>query len=251
MSQAGEGVGDPAEPALVRRPGRPHHRRVQPDPGHRGKGDLARTLRARALQVRATQARTTQVRHGQVDYPVPSPEANVDRLAGPGRDPQRPGGQVRGAERHDGQRDPGPGQGLRAGPHGAVPAHREHQRRPGGHRPAGQAQAGVGWARFGEHWFPAGRPRRGPAAAQEPVRVADQRPVDHERHRRHGPLSPASRSGALPDRCARTPSKARRGCHAGVRVAFGCLRVGACDPQAPFYGAGDARTPSGRATGRG
>ena len=220
MSQAGEGVGDPAEPALVRRPGRPYHRRVQPDPGHRGKGDPAptaratqaralraratqvRALRARATQVRALRARATQVRQGQVDHPVPSPEAGVDRLAGPGRDPQRPGGQVRGAERHDGQRDPGPGQGLRAGPHGAVPAHREHQRHPGGHRPAGQAQAGIGRARLGEHWFPAGRPRRGPAAAQEPARVADQRPVDHERHRRHGPLSPASRSGALPDRCA-------------------------------------------------
>ena len=199
MGQAGHGVRDPAEPAFVRAARRLHHGRVQPEAGHGGEADPVVVA---------------QVRQGQVDHAVPTAQARVDRRAGPGRNPQRPRGQVRGAERDDGQRDAGPGHGLRAGPDGAVTPRREHQCGPRRNRLAGQSQATVGRAGLGEHRIPARRLSRVQTAPPEPAQVADERPVDHERHGRHGPLC----SGTAPRSRARPrPGSPRAGRHRARR----------------------------------
>jgi hypothetical protein len=78
----------------------------------------------------------------------------------PGWDPQRAGSQVGRAARHDGQRHPGAGQRVRAGPDGAVATGRDDQAGSGSERVPGQAQAVITGAGLGEDWFPARRTGR-------------------------------------------------------------------------------------------
>ncbi|MBV9204141.1 MAG: diaminopimelate epimerase [Actinobacteria bacterium] len=187
VRHAGRRVRHPSQPGLGLRSGRADHRGVEADPGHRGEPDPARARPGRARPARARPGRALpgRVRQGQVDPVVPAVEARVDRWAGPGGHAEGSRGQVRRAERHDGQRDAGARQCLGAGPHGAVTPGREHQGRPG-HLGRGRRQAVGRLAGPAEPRFPAALGRRLPAPPHEPRRVAQQRPVDHERGHGHG-----------------------------------------------------------------
>ena len=98
-------------------------RGVEPDPGHGGEQHPAGL--------------------GQVDLAVLPAEPGREGGVQPGRYPQRPGGQVGRAARHDGQRHARAGQHVGAGAHGAVAARRDDQAGPGRERVPGQSQAVV------------------------------------------------------------------------------------------------------------
>ena len=168
----GRRVGGPAEPPLEPLARRRHHGGVQADAGHGGEPGPARAFHHAARSIA---------------WSRPPKPASTARPPWDGH-AQRPRGQVRGAQRHDGQRHAGAGQRLGAGPDRAVAARREHQARPGGHRAAGQGQAVLRPASRPEPRVPAAIGRRGPAAQQEPPRIAEQRPVDHERDQGHAPI---------------------------------------------------------------
>ena len=161
----GRGVSQPAGRSLQPCRGRAHHRGVQSDARHRGKGDA--------------------VGDRQVDPPLLRAEADRESGIERGRYAQRRRHQVRRAARHDGQRDLAAGQGLRAGPDRAVAAHREHQLRTGRDRLSRRAVARVGRPRLQHLYLPAAGRRGRRGSVLQARKVADPVPVDHKCGGRH------------------------------------------------------------------